>query len=227
MTELPTETDERLRDLLAHRLQDREPVALQEQATEEVRLASVILGVTELGLGAGVGGLHEYSDWQAAPCLLLTRRAASLRRHAGQWALPGGRLDAGESAESAALRELREEVGVAVTPGALLGRLDDYRTDSGFIIRPLVAWLGPARELKLDPTEVASAHRIPFSELARADAPLLSAIEDSEHPVLRMPVGDDSIATPTAAMLYQFREWCLFDRDTSVQHFAQPVFARS
>ena len=61
------------------------------------------------------------------PCLLLTRRAAGLRNHSGQWALPGGSREPGESAEEAALRELREETGVVVSADEVLGVLDDSR----------------------------------------------------------------------------------------------------
>jgi hypothetical protein len=59
----------------------------------------------------------------------------------------------------------------------------------------------------------------------REDAPLLNSIPESEHPVLRMPVGDSWIAAPTAAMLYQFREVCIAGRKTRVAHFEQPYFA--
>lgn len=217
---------EELRALITARLNSVRPLDLQSTAAPRQRLAAVVLGITELGLGADVRGLAGFSDWQPAPALLLTRRSAKLRRHAGQWALPGGRLDPGETPAAAGLRELEEEVGVSVPASALLGRLDDYATESGFIIRPLVVWLGSAKALALDATEVASAHRIPFTELQRADAPRLVPIDDNEHPVLRMPVGDDHIATPTAALLYQFRELCLLGRHTPVNHYAEPHFAR-
>ncbi|MEM6710150.1 MAG: CoA pyrophosphatase [Pseudomonadota bacterium] len=219
-------TGPKLRQALQERLAERAPRSLQEEAPPTVRRAAVVLGVTELGQGARVGGLPDYGDWQRQPALLLTRRPAHMRRHAGQWALPGGRLDPSETPAQAALRELEEEVGLSLGDDAILGRLDDYETASGFIIRPLVLWLGRAEVLTLDPQEVASAHRIPFTELLRRDAPLLTPIDDSEHPVLRMPVGDDSIAAPTAALLYQFREWCLLGRSTPVAHFSEPHFAR-
>ena len=157
---------------------------------------------------------------------MLTRRSARLRNHPGQWAFPGGRVDAGESAIEAALRELAEEVGVQLTPAAVLGQLDAFTTDSGFAIAPVVVWLGPARTLQLSAAEVASAHRIPCTELLRDDAPQLTVVAEREHPVLRMPIGNDFISAPTAAMLYQFAEVCLRGRTTRVSHFAQPAFAR-
>ncbi len=79
---------------------------------------------------------------QDVPCLLITRRAAGLRNHSGQWALPGGSREPRESAGEAALRELREETGVAAGPGDVPGILDDYATRSGFLITPVVVWAG-------------------------------------------------------------------------------------
>src|ERR1700729_1725789 len=65
--------------------------------------------------------------------LLLTLRAAGLRAHRSQWALPGGRCDAGETQIEAALRELHEELGLELKPDAVLGLLDDYPTSSGYL----------------------------------------------------------------------------------------------
>jgi mutator protein MutT len=189
------------------------------------RHAAVALAVTESGHGADVDGLPSHADWQTDPALLLTRRAETLRAHAGQWALPGGRIDAGETPEQAALRELAEEVGLVLPASCVLGRLDDYATRSGYVITPVVLWAGAARQVMPDPSEVASIHRIPTRELLRPDAPLLNHVKGAEHPVLRMPVGARWIAAPTAAFLYQFREVCLLGRDTCVAHFDQPRFA--
>jgi 8-oxo-dGTP pyrophosphatase MutT (NUDIX family) len=139
--------------------------------------------------------------------------------------MPGGRIDAGESPEQAALRELAEEVGLMLQPQSVLGRLDDYATRSGYVITPVVVWAGAAREVMPNAAEVASIHRIALQELLRADAPVLNHVRGAEHPVLRMPIGERWIAAPTAAFLYQFREWCVLGRDTRVAHFDQPAFA--
>jgi 8-oxo-dGTP pyrophosphatase MutT (NUDIX family) len=102
---------------------------------------------------------------QEVPALLITRRAPTLRNHAGQWALPGGRHDAGESAVDAALRELREETGVAVAPSAVLGLLDDYVTRSGYLMTPVVVWGGPvSRGMSGPESEVAQIHVIPLAD---------------------------------------------------------------
>ena len=189
---------------------------------------------TEADAAAGIGrpegavdtrGLPHFAHWSADAALLLTRRAASLRGHAGQWALPGGRLDKGETPEAAALRELAEELGLLLSPADVLGRLDCFVTRSGYAITPVIAWGGEARALRPNPAEVAGVHRIPLTEFLRADAPILEPLAGSPHPVLKMPVGDSWIAAPTAALLYQFREVCLLGRDTRVAHFEQPTFA--
>jgi 8-oxo-dGTP pyrophosphatase MutT (NUDIX family) len=178
-----------------------------------------------VGHGANLKGLREYAGWNTQAALILTRRAASLRQHSGQWALPGGRIDEGESAEQAALRELEEEVGLKLDPDAIMGRLDDFATRSGYVITPVVVWAGTARNIAPNPGEVQSIHRIPITEFQRADAPILNARHGSEHPVLLMPVGESWIAAPTAAFLYQFREVCIAGLNTRVAHFEQPEFA--
>jgi len=209
---------DQLRALLARF--DVRPIAGQGR-----KHAAVAVAVTEAGLGADVDGLPRHEHWRTDPALLLTRRAARLRNHAGQWAMPGGRIDDGETPEQAALREMAEEVGLRLGATDVLGRLDDYATRSGYVITPVVVWAGPARGVVPNAAEVASIHRIPTQELLRDDAPLLNHVKGAEHPVLRMPIGERWIAAPTAAFLYQFREWCLLGRPTRVAHFDQPVFA--
>lgn len=190
------------------------------------RSAAVAVAIAEEGTGADLPGITSPSEWSMCASLIVTRRAAGLRNHPSQWALPGGRIDAGETPEQAALRELAEEVGLHLDAGAVLGRLDDFATRSGFVITPVVVWAGVASELVPNAAEVASIHRIPLAELMRVDTPMLEALQDSEHPVLRMRVGHRSIAAPTAAVLYQFREVCIAGRSTRVAHFEQPHFAR-
>ncbi|HXQ45376.1 MAG TPA: CoA pyrophosphatase [Caulobacteraceae bacterium] len=168
--------------------------------------------------------LVEADDGSGEAAFLLTRRAAALRAHAGQWALPGGRCDAGESFEQAAARELEEELGLAVPPGSVLGLLDDYPTRSGYAITPVVAWLDDAAALRPNPHEVAEAYRIRLDHIAGDDAVTFEAIPESPRPVIRVNINEHRIHAPTAAMIYQLRE-LVADRITRVAHLEQPVFA--
>ena len=217
--------DAALRSTFATRLSAFGARRLDTPEHAGLRQAAVAIVVTETGHGADLSGMPSHPDWSTDAALVLTRRTGGLRRHAGQWALPGGRVDPGETPEQTALRELAEEVGLVLPPGSLLGRLDDYVTRSGFVITPVVAWAGAAHAMVRNPDEVASIHRIPVHEFLRADAPMLEHTPQGPHPVLRMPVGDNWIAAPTAALLYQFREVAVYGRDTRVAHFDQPAFA--
>jgi len=157
--------------------------------------------------------------------IILTLRSSKLKNHSGQWALPGGRMDRGETPEQTALRELSEEVGLTLETKNIIGRLDDYTTRSGYIITPIVIWGGTNTELTPNPAEVSSVHRIHLKELLRTDSPILEEIPESRHPVLYMPIGSSWIAAPTAALVYQFREVAMFGKQTRVAHFEQPHFA--
>lgn len=157
---------------------------------------------------------------------LLCRRAATLNGHGGQWALPGGRVDPGETAEMTARRELEEELGLSLGEDAVLGRLDDYVTRSGYVITPVVLWADGPVELHPNPSEVAHAYRIGLHELQRPDSPRFVAIPESDRPVVQVPLGKDLIHAPTGAVLVQFR-WVALDGRAGerVHDFEQPVFA--
>ena len=164
---------------------------------------------------------------QAADCFLLTRRSSRLRGHSAQYALPGGRLDGHESPAEAALRELREELGLSLAEDAVLGLLDDYETRSGYRVTPLVVWGGSADVLAPNPDEVARVFRIPLDELDHPDIPVLERIPESDRPVLSIPLATvgHRIYAPTAAMIFQFREVALHGRATRVAGYEQPKFA--
>jgi len=166
------------------------------------------------------------ADDGAGDCaLLITRRASNLNAHAGQFALPGGRVDAGESAIDAALREAREEINLELEPEAILGRLDDFPTRSGYVITPLVAWAPQGAAMSANPAEVARLYRVHLSEFARPGSPEFVSIPESDRPVIRYPLLDTKIYAPTAAVMYQFMEVAVHGRDTRVAHLEQPVWA--
>lgn len=164
-------------------------------------------------------------DPDGEACFLLTKRAPRLRAHSGQWALPGGRLDDGESETEAVLRELQEEVGVSLDEASVLGILDDYPTRSGYCITPVVLWCGAEVAVVPNPDEVAEVYHVRLAELERSDVPRVRSIPQSDRPVLSFPLLGTHIHAPTAAVLYQLREAALHGRPTRVAHFDQPVFA--
>ena len=159
--------------------------------------------------------------------VLFTLRSSRLGRHGGQFALPGGRIDEGESDVAAALRELDEELGVKLGEERVLGRLDDFATRSGFRITPVVAWAGAGLHLKPHAGEVAETYHIPLAELDSAAIPHFEAGPKPGRPVLysRLPSLGHQMYAPTAAILYQFREVALRGEATRVAHYDQPAFA--
>ncbi|MGI9522618.1 MAG: NUDIX hydrolase [Hyphomicrobiaceae bacterium] len=177
---------------------------------------------------AAVSIVVTSADNLSDACILLTRRPKTMRRHSGQFALPGGRVDAGETSKQAALRELNEELGIAMSAQSVIGRLDDYPTRSGFCISPFVIWAAPGLGIQPAPDEVACVFKIPLDELDSPDIPYLEPQVDHEHPVLSAPLATigDRVFAPTAAILYQFREVAMNGRATRVAHFDQPHFAR-
>jgi mutator protein MutT len=202
--------DESLRAAIAENLERFE--VRRRPVGDGLRRAAVAVAVVE-------------AERPGEAAFLLTKRTPRLRSHGGQWALPGGRVDAGETAEETALREMKEEVGVAASVGDVVGTLDDYPTRSGFLITPVVVWLPAKIEITPNPAEVAAAYRIACAELFRPDAPEIVPIPESDRPIIRMPLPVANVNAPTAAVLYQFREVALAGRDTRVDHFEQPVFA--
>ena len=174
----------------------------------ELRQAAVALCVTE----------HD-----EMPSLLLTRRAAGLRAHASQWALPGGRRDAGETAAEGALRELAEEVGLSLGPEAVLGLLDDYVTRSGYVMTPVVCWAGQVGELTGAEAEVASVHQVPLADLDVE--PRFISIPESGAPVIQLPLFGGYLHAPTAAVVHQFCLIACRGEVKRVAHYEQPVFA--
>ena len=179
----------------------------------------------QTGLKRAAVCLIVADDGTGGAAVLLTRRAARLSAYAGQFALPGGRVDPGETAAQAALREAREEIGLELAPQAILGRLDDYATRSGYLITPIVAWAPADASTAANPAEVAEIYRVQFSELGRPGSPEFVAIAESDRPVIRYPLFGTVVHAPTAAVLYQFMEVAVHGRATRVAHLEQPPWA--
>jgi 8-oxo-dGTP pyrophosphatase MutT (NUDIX family) len=181
------------------------------ETTSGLKRAAVAIALTEAEAGGGTS-------------FLLTRRAANLRSHAAQWALPGGRCDPGETQTRAALRELHEELGVNLSEGDVLGLLDDYPTRSGYLITPVVVWVSASADIVLNPAEVASVHRVALDDIERNDVFSFTTIPESTRRVIRFRHAGQHIHAPTAALIYQFAE-VLAGRETRVAELEQPVFA--
>jgi 8-oxo-dGTP pyrophosphatase MutT (NUDIX family) len=234
--------DDALRDRLANNLARHERVTFDLESRRHAAVAVVVVdsdadahgddhrpalpeqladlpGATGLALSGSVAGTA------GGPAVLLTRRAATLRAHAGQWALPGGRVDEGEEPVDTAIRELHEELDLELGRDSVLGLLDDYPTRSGYVITPVVVWGGAEPAMRPHPDEVLSVHRIAFRELCRPDSPRFVSIPESDRPVVQVPIGGDLIHAPTGAVLVQFR-WVGIEGSTRRVHdFEQPVFA--
>lgn len=202
---------------------------------DEVRaqMGRVFAGFERLAEQAAHGGLKraavalvvvEHPAGSGELAFVLTRRARTLRSHGGQWALPGGRCDAGETLVEAALREVSEEIGLVLGEDAVLGVLDDYPTRSGYLMTPVVVWAGDPAAIVANPAEVASVHFIPLAHVLREEIVSFVTIPESPRQVVRLWIEDDHIHAPTAAVIYQFRE-VLAGRATRVHELEQPVFA--
>ena len=177
---------------------------------------------------AGVAIVVTTGETDDVACVLLTRRPATIKRHAAQMALPGGRLEAGETAEQAALRELHEEIGLSLPPDNIIGLLDDFPTRSGFVITPVVVWGESRPQLQPDPNEVDKVFHIPFAELNSPDIPRFMDADGTQAECvfcLPLPTVGHEVYAPTGAILYQFREVAIRGELTRVAHLEQPQFA--
>ncbi|WP_019630439.1 NUDIX hydrolase [Actinomadura atramentaria] len=165
-------------------------------------------------------------DGDGAPSVLVIKRAYR-GRNAGQWGLPGGRVEPGETVREAAVRELAEELGLRAGPDDVLGALDDFPATSGFAITPFVAVLADPGPPRPDPAEVHSVHRVTLRRLADDDVPRYAEQPDGTRLLQMWLAPDWRVHAPTGAMLLQFREVVLFGRDIRVAGQAQPDWTRT
>lgn len=95
--------------------------------------------------------------------VLLTQRTQHLHNHAGQISLPGGIIETTDAGPvAAALRETEEEIGISPAQVDVVGQLDAVETFTGFRIMPVVGFVAPDIELRLDRFEVESAFEVPL-----------------------------------------------------------------
>jgi 8-oxo-dGTP pyrophosphatase MutT (NUDIX family) len=148
----PAEVDlDRLRSVFLRQPTAVEPI-VESEAEQRASIAAAVLFPIVLG-----------EPW---PTVVLTRRAEHLRDHPGQISFPGGRVDASDlSPEQTALREAREEIGLASRHVEIAGFLPEYQTRTGYRITPVVGFLTPPFALRPDPSEVAEIFEAPLSFL--------------------------------------------------------------
>lgn len=163
-------------------------------------------------------------DGTGKAAFILTERPATMRNHAGQWALPGGRCDEGETVAQAALREIEEEIGLSIPESEVLGTLDDFVSRSGYRITPVVVWAGRSEPLRLNAEEVAFAYRVALDDFVTEESVSFVSIKESPRPVIRIRLMGSHLHAPTAAIVYQFSE-LLHGRVKRVSDFEQPLFA--
>ena len=136
--------------------------------------------------------------------VLLTRRTAHLRDHAGQVSFPGGRVEAEDvSPLATALRETEEEIGLDRRHVEPLGYLPEYRTGTGFQVVPVVALVTPPFERKLDAFEVAEVFEVPLDFLldVRNHQRHSANIRGALRHYYAMPYGEHFIWGATAGMI--------------------------
>jgi len=149
--------------------------------------AAVLIGVTE----------------RSEPGVILTVRREHMRTHAGQVAFPGGRIDPGENATEAALREAWEELGLQPETADVVGEIDPYRTVTGYVVTPVLAVVEPDQPLSPHEHEVADWFEAPLAFILDArNQHLKSALfRGRERHYYEIVWNDRRIWGATAAML--------------------------
>ncbi|MDF1854550.1 CoA pyrophosphatase [Pseudooceanicola sp.] len=206
---MPLTFSDPLRDTIRTRLESFPRYVSQR---DDLRRAAVCLALTDMPDG-GAG-------------LVLTFRAARMSSHSNQFALPGGRIDPGETEVEAARREMDEELGYLLPEESLLGLLDDYETRSGYIITPVVFWAEPGISggFVPNPGEVAKVFTVSLGELTDPELLSFVTIPESDRPVIRISLVESYIHAPTAALMHQLGE-LVCGRETRVNDYEEPVFA--
>jgi 8-oxo-dGTP pyrophosphatase MutT (NUDIX family) len=195
----------------AHRFDRLEAFPRRELSTASSRAAVAVC-------------LTEHDDGHVTWPLVM--RASNLRVHAGQYGLPGGRAEAGESALACALREVWEELGIPARDWTRSAVLDDYESASGYVISLVVLLRNRAGSNQLTPSsELSAVYELDVTAL---NTPTYQTEYPGESPssVSTICVAGHEISPPTGALLQQFRDAWFHDRVTRVHHLQAPTFAQ-
>jgi len=146
--------------------------------------------------------------------VLLTQRASQLKNHAGQISFPGGRIESRDSGPRAgALREAREEIGLDERFVTVVGYLPDHILISGFRVTPVVAFVRPGFELRLDAREVQDTFEVPldyvFNRANHRARRRRFGYGDDEVELWDIPYGSRNIWGATAGMLMSLYQLCV------------------
>ncbi len=148
--------------------------------------------------------------WRAEWLIILTQRPETMPQHPGQIAFPGGKVEFGETARFAALREMEEEIGLAPETATLLGRLPSFDAVSDFRVTPYAAIIDPDAQIIPDAREVADVFEVPLAFLMNPDNHVVRDVhfDGREHRLWDMPyTGPDGVYRNiwgmTAMMLYR------------------------
>lgn len=143
------------------------------------------------------------------PNLVLTQRAANLRDHSGQVALPGGKIDPSDPGPAdAALREAHEEIGLPPASVRLLGYIDPYLSGTGFLVTPVIGLVSEGATFQPNPSEVADVFEVPLSVLMDRERYRLRSREWQGRTrwFYALPFGERLIWGVTAGILNNLRE---------------------
>lgn len=175
----------------------------REQATLRARLAERPRRSLQAGSGTAASVLAPLFPGPSGDLhVWLLRKIDTLRRHAGQVALPGGKRDPDDrSPLHTALREAEEEIGLPQGASAYLGAFDDYLTTTGFVVSPHVAWITLPFEPRADPAEVARVFSAPLSTFLSPATPHEVTFFGAVHVVPGYTVLGETVWGATSAIL--------------------------
>ena len=195
-----------LRRLIEERLKDTRPAVDPQRALPAGIDANVDAALRQYFPASPVAAavlvpIIEHSNDLS---VLLTQRATHLKHHPGQISFPGGRIEALDAGPlEAALRETEEEIGLSREHVRFVGYLDPHLVLTGFWITPVVAFVQPGFELRLDQREVASTFEVPLTHLfdAANHQSRERMIGNTAVQVHDIPFGEHNIWGATAGIL--------------------------